>query len=707
MMLIEMSENSIAQTIARLRTEIREHDYRYYVLAEPVISDYEYDQLLRRLRELEEQHPELVTPDSPTQRVGGQPITGFTQVRHSVAMLSIDNTYNETELREFDARVRKGLEGASYRYVVDPKIDGVAISLRYEDGRLTQAATRGDGEVGDDVTHTIRTIRAIPLQLRGEDYPETLEVRGEVYWPLEAFRRFNEQLEAAGEATFANPRNATTGTLKQLNPRGIERRGLAFMAHGVGELQWKNISPPATQSALFEKFRSWGLPVNPCLQIMDSIEAVIDFVPRWDEKRRKLPYLTDGLVIKVDDFAQREQMGTTSRYPRWAIAYKYPAEQARTRLCDVTFQVGKLGTITPVAELEPVLLAGTTVKRASLHNFDQVARLGVQIGDTVVVEKAGEIIPQVVSVVTDDTQIAAGFSPREAASLQRRPILPPQQCPVCKGTAEKDVNGVYIRCINPTCPAQVRERLIYFCGRDQMDIAGMGEAVIDKLLEKKWITTYADIFQLAARRAELKGLEFQQERTIKGERRTIPVPLGEKRVAKLLESIEQRKQQPLSRLLAALNIPHVGTATAELLADHFGSMDALRQADEPALLQVSGVGPELARSLQKFFSSTSGQQILAELHTVGVNMTQPRRTTMEHQPLAGQTWVVTGTLEKFTRTEIEARIKQLGGMVAGSVSKKTSYLLAGIDPGSKLEKARSLGVKVISESDFMKMIGGA
>ncbi len=669
--------------IEKLRNEIREHDYRYYVLAQPVVSDDQYDRLLRQLRELEEQHPELVTPESPTQRVGGQPIEGFQHVRHAVPMRSIDNTYNENELREFDERIRKALGQEKYRYVVDPKIDGVAASLRYEDGTLVRVASRGDGEVGDDITHTARTIRAIPLKLREDDLPKILEVRGEIFWPLKDFRRYNEKLMSEGEPTFANPRNAAAGTLKQLDPQSITDRGLSFIAHGVGEI----IGPTfPTQSELFQKFRDWGIPISPFLNVFDDVDAVVRFIHDWDKKRRDLPYLTDGLVIKIDSFAQRERLGATSRYPRWAIAFKYPAEQAETVLKDVTFQVGKLGTITPVAELEPVLLAGTTVKRASLHNFDQVDRLGVRIGDTVVIEKAGEIIPQVVSVVELKR-------PRNA-----KPVRRPTRCPDCKGDVQQDENGVYIRCINPSCPAQLVERLRFFCGRNQMDIEAAGSAVVEALTQRALVRSFADLYRLLARREELAGLPVGVNA-----RTGSPIKLGSKRTEKLLAGIEASKQRPLARVLAALGIRHVGVTTAELLADHFGTIDALMTADETTLQKVEGIGPEVAAALRQWFQSITGQKAIADLKSVGANMTQPRARTAG--PLMGKTIVVTGSFDRLGRNGLEKRIKDLGGKVGSSVSGNTDFVVCGASPGSKLDKARSLGIEVIDESEFVRRFG--
>ncbi len=664
----------IAEQVERLREQIREHDHRYYVLAKPTLSDAKYDRLLRELQELEEAHPELHSPDSPTQRVGGAPIDGFEHVTHAVPMLSIDNTYSEQELRDFDGRVKKRLKDVSYRYIVDPKIDGVAASLRYEKGRLVLAATRGDGTVGDDVTYNARTIRAIPLKLRTNDPPKVLEVRGEVFWPLKAFELFNAKREAAGEPLFANPRNATTGTLKQLDSQSIAGRGLSFMAHGLGEIVGAEFE---TQSALFAQLKDWGVPVSPHTQTHDSIDGVLDMVHEWNVKRHELDYLTDGLVVKVDSLAQRETLGATSRYPRWCIAYKFAAEQAETVLNDVTFQVGKLGTITPVAEFEPVLLAGTTVKRASLHNFDQVERLGLRIGDTVVVEKAGEIIPQVVSVA------------RSQQPPRGKHIARPRSCPACQGDVVQDEKGVYWRCINPACPAQVRERLIFFCGRHQMDIEGTGPALIDQFLAAGLIKGYADLYRLHGRRDELIELDR----------------LAEKSVDNLLSGIEAAKHRPLARLLAALNIQHIGAATAELLADHFSDMESLMQADEEDLVVVDGVGPELAGSLRRFFDSKTGRKTIAELKSVGVKMQQPKSESTGERPLAGKTIVVTGTLENFGRKEIEDLIKQLGGRTASSVSKKTDFVVSGAKPGSKVSKAEQLGVEILSEAEFCARVG--
>ncbi|MBN1344934.1 MAG: NAD-dependent DNA ligase LigA [Phycisphaerae bacterium] len=663
-----------SERIEHLRGEIRRHDHLYYVLAQPEITDRQYDALMDELKRLEAEHPDLITPDSPTQRVGGEPIEGFVSVPHAVPMLSIDNTYNEGELREFDDRVRRGLGGDDYEYMVDPKIDGVAVSLRYEAGRLALAATRGDGATGDDVTQNVRTIGSVPLRLTGKDVPDVLDVRGEVFWPNADFRRFNAARADAGEPTFANPRNATAGTLKQLDSRIVAQRKLAFIAHGYGQVDPLRAE---TQSDLFDQLAQWGIPVNPHRRLCPTIDAVVSLVHEWDARRHELDYETDGLVVKVNRLDQRDALGATSRYPRWCIAFKYAAQQAESTLLDVVYQVGKLGTITPVANLEPVQLAGTTVKRASLHNFDQIQRLGVMIGDTVLVEKAGEIIPQVVAVVEAKRPETA------------KPIARPERCPACDGPVAQDEGGVFLRCINPECPAQIKEKLRYFCARDQMDIEGIGPALIDQLVDKGLIREFADLYRLHDRREDLIGLER----------------MGAKSVDNLLQSVETSKSRGLTRMLAALNIRHVGVRAAEILAEHFGSMDKLADASVDELEQIEEIGPVMARTIREWFASDAGRRTIDHLTAVGIDMTAERREPVGEQPLAGKTIVVTGTLDAFGRKEIQDLIKQLGGKPTGSVSKKTDFVVAGADPGSKLDKARQLDVEVIDEAEFLKRIG--
>jgi len=681
------SSDAIAR-VERLRDELRRHDHLYFVENNPEISDTQYDALMHELRSLEAEFPTLVTEDSPTQRVGERPLDGFAHVEHAIPMMSIDNTYSPAELREFDTRVRRLLEEERYEYVVDPKIDGVAVALRYEHGRLTLGATRGDGRTGDDVTQNIRAIRSIPLRLRGDDPPELLEARGEIFWPRPGFDQCNHKRVAAGEAAFKNPRNATAGTLKQLDSSVVAKRGLAFQCHGYGRIE-RFPGGVTLQTELFARFRDWGLPTSPHQHVCGSIDEVVAFVEAWAVRRAQLDYETDGLVVKVNQLALREALGATAKAPRWCIAYKYAAEQAQTTLIGVDFQIGKLGTITPRARLEPVELSGTTVRHASLHNFDQVKRLDLHLGDIVSVEKAGEIIPQIISV-------DHGQRPADA-----KPVEPPAHCPSCGGEVVQDAGGVYLRCVNPACPAQLVEKLRFFCGRDQMDIDVAGDVLIEKLIEKNVVKSYTDLYRLAERRAELAGLGVSTNA-----RTGSPISLGQKRVDKLIEGIENSKRRPLARLLAALNIRHVGGNTAELLAEAFGSIDALRDADTEALQQVDGIGPEVATSLRAWLDSEFGQATIADLKSVGANLTQPRSESRTSGALAGKTFVVTGTLEHYGRKEIAARIKALGGKTAASVSRSTDYVLIGDKPGSKLKKARELGIAVVDEAEFERLARG-
>jgi len=665
----------VNKRIEQLRAEIRRNDYLYYVQSQPVITDQQYDALFAELKALEQAHPELVTPDSPTQRVSGQPLDGFAAVRHAVPMLSMDNTYNADELRAFDERVRKQLGSAGYDYVVEPKIDGLAISLRYERGALVTGATRGDGEVGDDVTANVRTIKAVPLVLLGGKVPAVLEVRGEVYMPTRSFLELNRLRSDAGEAGFANPRNAAAGSLKLLDARITAARSLSFFAYATGELS-ESLGQRHLQS--LERFKKLGLPVNPHICRAGDIEDVIKICLDWDEHRRELDYQIDGMVIKVNRFDQREILGATGRAPRWCISYKFAAEQAETVVESIDVQVGKSGILTPVANLRPVLLAGTTVKRASLHNFDELDRLDVRQGDTVVIEKAGEIIPQVVEVKKDKR-------PARTASFEV-----PTECPNCGGTVAKDAEGVYIRCTNPDCAGQLKERLKYFAGRGQMDIEHFGPALIDQLIENGLVTTFADIYKLDE--AQLAGLER----------------MAEKSAANVIAGIERSKTRPLWRLIAALGIRHIGGQSAQILAEHFGSLDALMAAEQEELKNdIDQIGSTMAQSVYEYFRDTKKRAVIKELLAAGVKPEPPTGAPAERSDkLAGKTIVVTGTLENFSREEIKEAITRAGAKPASSVSKKTDFVLAGESPGSKLDKAKQLGVKVISEQEFMRMITG-
>jgi len=629
-----------SEQIAKLRAEIERHNRLYYVEAAPEISDRRYDRLMDQLIELEAAHPELVTPDSPTQRVGGEPIDRFESVTHAAPMLSIDNTYSQADLREFDRRVARGLgEGAGYSYTIEPKIDGVAISLRYEQGRLVLAATRGDGRTGDDITNNARTIRAIPLRLAGRDVPDVVEVRGEVYWPTDAFDRYNARRVRAGEEPFANPRNATAGTLKQLDPKMVAERKLSFLAHGFGEMSETGAE---TAWELTERLRRWGVPVSAEMRRCESIDEAWQYIVQFQARRRRLPYEVDGAVVKVDRLDQRDRLGATGKYPRWCIAFKYEAEQAES----------------------------------VLHNFDQIRRLGVRIGDAVLVEKAGEIIPQVVEVIEDKR-------PPDA-----RPIVEPTGCPVCEGPVARDEGGVYLRCVNPECEAQLRERLRFFAGRNQMDIEHLGPALIDQLIDAGLVRHFADLYSLTVE--QLTPLERMAARSARN----------------VVDAIAESKSRGLARLLAGLGIRHVGGRAAEVLAGHFGSMDAIAAASEEELTEVAEIGPIIAASVHRFITSAAGRDAVARLKGAGVSVQAPAARAGEPtaRPLAGKTVVVTGTLSDFSRGEAEAAIKAAGGRAASSVSPKTDFVVVGEKAGSKADKARQLGVEVIDEAEFRRRL---
>jgi len=661
----------VRKRLERLRQEIRRHDHLYYVLNAPEIGDQEYDALFAELLRLEAAHPELVTADSPTQRVSGRPLDEFATVRHAVPMLSMDNTYSAEELQAFDERVRKQLDRADYDYVVELKIDGLAISLRYEEGMLVAGATRGDGEVGDDVTANIRTIKSIPLSLlNGDDVPRVLEVRGEVYMPTRSFVELNRMRAEAGEPAFANPRNAAAGSLKLLDARVTATRNLAFFAYAVGE-----VSQPlaADHYHTLQRFRTLGLPVDPHIRRAKDIDEVIEVCRSWSEKRFELDYQTDGMVVKVNRYDQRDILGTTGRAPRWCIAYKFPAERAETVVESIAVQVGKSGILTPVANLTAVRLSGTTVRRASLHNFDEMRRLDVRPGDTVVIEKAGEIIPQVVEVK------------KQRRPKGARPFEAPKKCPVCDSDVVKDEAGVYVRCPNPDCSGQLKERLRYFAGRGQMDIERLGASLIEQLVDGGLVDGFADLYRL--QKEDLAALDR----------------MADKSAQNVLDGIEASKRRPLWRFLAALGIRHVGGQSAQVLADHFGSLEALRNASLEELEAIDQIGPVMAESIHAYFREPRHRAIIAELVAAGVRP-QAEAAKPRTGALAGKTVVVTGSLEHFTRQQAEQAIKDAGGKASGSVSKKTDFVLAGAEPGSKLDKARQLGVTVIDERQFMKML---
>lgn len=666
-----MDKRKAKREIDKLRSEIAEHDRRYYVLAKPVISDREYDRLIARLAELESQFPDLVAPDSPTQRVAGGPLEGFRQVPHSAAMLSLDNTYSRQDLMEFDDRVRKGLEGQDYGYVVELKIDGVAVALRYQGGKFVLGLTRGDGRTGDDITANLRTVKSVPLLISGSrEELADIEVRGEAYLPIKEFERINQERMSSGEEPFANPRNAAAGTLKQLDPKVVASRRLSLFVYGAAR-------PPAgcqTHWGLLEALKQGGFPVNPHSKACRNIEEVVEYCDSWEEKRDGLEYETDGMVIKVDSFAQQRALGATSHSPRWAIAYKFPARRATTVLRGVEFSVGRTGAVTPVALLDPVKLSGTTVSRATLHNQDELRRKGLHYGDMVVIEKAGEIIPQVVEAVANKRKPGA------------RPVEMPKNCPACGSILVRDHEEVAVRCQNMACPAQVRGRIQHFASRGAMDIEGLGPALVDQLVGSGMVADCGDLYYL------------DQKKLINLER------MAEKSAQNLLEAIEKSKQAPLWRLVHGLGIMHVGSSAARLLASRFGSLEALSQAEIDQVAEIHGLGPAAAKSINDFFKSQENRKVLKKLYAAGVR-TSGDDTRSGGKAFQGMTVVLTGGLDGFTREEAAELIASQGGQVAGSVSKKTSLVVAGRDPGSKYQKAVSLGIRIIDEKEFKKMLG--
>jgi len=662
----------VADEIARLREEIHFHDHKYYVEAAPVISDTEYDRLMARLKELEAAHPELITPDSPTQRVGGEPVEGLAPVEHRVPMLSIENTYSVEELKRFGERTAKLLGNEAIQWVVELKIDGVAVSLWYEEGLLVRGATRGNGRVGDDVTHAIRTVRGVPLRLRGRDIPRTLEVRGEVYMTNSDLVALNEAQKRKGLPPFANTRNVTAGAIRLLDPRLCAERRLRFFCHGVGYVEGLRAT---THMEFLEEMRSLGLPTTPLVQCFDSFDAAVEHCEEMIARLHELDFEIDGLVLKVNRFDQRERLGATSKAPRWVIAYKFEKYEAATRLKAIRVQVGKTGAVTPVAELEPVELAGTTVSRASLHNADEIQRKDVREGDVVVVEKAGKIIPHIVRV---------------EKHLRDKPLpqfVFPDRCPECHARLVRDEGGAYIRCPNADCPAQVKERIRYFASRNAMDIEGLGDKLVDQLVDSGLVRRYGDLYRLSV------------EQLVELER------MGRKSSENLVAQIEASKGRGLARLLNALAVRHVGPRTAAVLAQEFRSMDALQRVSVEELSRVNEIGPVIAQSVHDFLQGDFGRATIADLKRLGVSMEQAAEQRVA-RTLEGKTLVVTGTLRRYDRKGIEEVIARHGGRAASSVSRKTDYVVAGADPGSKLDKARQLGVRVLSEEEFEKLLAG-
>jgi DNA ligase (NAD+) len=716
-----MEEKEAAKRIQQLREEIRKHDRLYYEEAAPIISDREYDRLYKELVDLETQFPDLITPDSPTQRVGGKPLKAFEQVSHVIPMLSLDNTYSEEEVKNFHARIRRLLPNEKIPVVIEPKVDGVAVSLIYENGRLRQAATRGDGNVGDNITQNIRTIRSVPERLR-DDAPKLLEVRGEVYMDRKGFEKLNDERKRQGLPLFANPRNVAAGSLKQLDPAIVAKRPLGVVFYGTGATEGLNVD---VHSEIFPLLKKLGLPATERWWVAESVEEILDAIHELDGIRHNFAYQTDGAVVKVNSFAQRERLGFTAKSPRWAIAYKYAAERVETRLRDIVIQVGRTGILTPVAVLEPVLVSGSTVARATLHNEDEIKRKDIRVGDTVVIEKAGEVIPAVVTVVKSKR-------PRDAKPFDFARHIH-GKCPICGGPIRRDPQFVAWRCENLQCPAQTTRRVEFFAARSALDIESVGGIVADKLVEGGLIREPLDLFELKTEQLAKLNLGTDEA----------PRVFGEKNATKAIKAIERARTLSLSRWLFALAIPDVGKTTATQLAQFHDNIDGVahsqllldvlkyhqkRDQKESAreiaerLIKagfaerskskaekdgiVTEVGPVVAQSVLDFFASTTGKKILRRLSELEI---QPKSEKISAKkaaelPLAGKTFVLTGTLPSMTREEARKKIEALGGHVSSSVSKKTHYVLAGTEPGSKFDKAKQLGVKIIDEAEFRKIL---
>lgn len=664
---------AILQRAAELREQLNLHNYRYYVLDDPQVPDSEYDRLMRELQSLEQQFPDLIVPDSPTQRVGAQPLDGFGEVLHRMPMLSLENAFSDTEMVDFDRRVRERLgEVGEIIYTAEPKLDGLAISLRYESGLLVQAATRGDGSRGEDVTHNVRTIPSVPLRLLGEDWPQVLEVRGEIYMPLAGFERLNQRARVNGEKGFANPRNAAAGSLRQLDPKITAQRPLAMYCYGFGEISGGPLA--ATQSESIRRLADWGLRISPEMRTVEGAAGCLDYYREIGERRAALDYEIDGVVFKVDSLEQQQRLGFVSRAPRWAIAQKFPAQEEMTRLLAIDIQVGRTGALTPVARLEPVTVAGVTVTNATLHNEEEIRRKDIRVGDSVIIRRAGDVIPQVVRSIP------------EQRSADARPFEMPQQCPVCGADVIRDADEAVVRCSGGLfCPAQRRQAIKHFAARRAMDIEGLGDKLVDQLVTLGMVETPADLFHL-----QLTALEGMER-------------MGRKSAENLLAALEKSKRTSLGRFLFALGIREVGEATAQSLANHFGDLEPIMQADIDALLQVPDVGPVVAEHVFTFFRQAHNQEVIEALIRAGVRWEAIAVPDLASQPLAGKVFVITGTLSQ-PRDEIKQRLIALGAKVTGSVSKKTDYLIAGADAGSKLTKAETLGIAILDESGLNELL---
>ncbi len=666
----QSAPDSVRKRIEQLQKELLDHDYRYYVLADPVISDEEYDRLMRELIELEEQYPDLRTPESPTQRVGGEPTKEFPTVTHTRPMLSLSNTYNENELYEFDRRVRNSLKGHDIAYVAELKFDGVAVTLHYENGVFVLGATRGDGTQGDDITTNLRTIRSIPLRLRNDGSElGNLEVRGEVLMFKEDFLDLNKYREEQGQKVFANPRNAAAGTLKLQDSKIVAQRRLRFFAYQLLGEEIKSDSHNERLNMLLDI----GLPVNEKFARCQTIDDVVSFYRKEEKSRDELPYEIDGVVVKVDSLEQQNQLGAIAKSPRWATAYKFTSRKAESKVQDIILQVGRVGTITPVAELEPVSLGGTTVKRATLHNADEIKRLDVRVGDAVIIEKGGDVIPKITGVL------------REKSPKGTKEFSFPDTCPVCQSNIKRLEGEANYYCLNTECPAQIRGKLQHFVSRYAMDIDGLGEAILEQLINAKLVTTPADLYDL--KKEDLKSLER----------------MGEKSSTNLINAIEKSKQRPFGKVLYAIGIRHVGEGVAQVLAKEFGSIDVLRQADEEELTAIREIGPRIAQSVVEFFKEKNNIELVERLKKAGLQL-ESKQPEQHKKTLEGKTFVVTGTLDSYTRDEVKSLIESLGGKVTSSVSTRTDYVVAGSDAGSKLTKARDLNIRILRENEFLSMV---
>jgi DNA ligase (NAD+) len=666
---------AVRQRVTQLRAEIDRNNYRYHVLDDPEISDAEYDRMLRELQALEEKHPELVVPESPTQRIGGAPIAVFAEVRHRKPMLSLDNAFSREEVAAFDRRVRERLKAdGEIDYCCEPKLDGLAVSLTYRDGALAIAATRGDGAVGEDVTHNIRTIKSVPLRLTGHSLPELIEVRGEVFMSIAGFREMNRRAAEQGEKTFVNPRNAAAGSLRQLDPRLTAKRPLEVFFYGTGLIDGRQL--PARHSQVLEQLRAWGLRTSPETRVVRGVEALFAYYEDIGKRRANLRYQIDGVVYKVDSREQQNALGFVARAPRWAVAHKFPAQEEMTQVRDIEWQVGRTGALTPVARLEPVFVGGATVSNATLHNIDELLRKDVRIGDTVVLRRAGDVIPEVVGVI------------KEKRPSGTSPVQLPKKCPICGSDVERQEGEAIARCTGTlVCPAQLKESLRHFASRRALNIDGLGSKLIEQLVDAGLIKTPADLYRLTA--TELAKMER----------------MGERSAAKLVESLERSKQTALGRFLYALGIRDVGEATADALASHFRTLAAIQEASIEDIEEVPDIGPVTAAHIHAFMAELRNLKVITTLTRLGVKWPEATRLDVGDSAFTGKTIVLTGRLSSLSRDDAGELVRRLGGKVAGSVSKNTAYVVAGEDAGAKLRKANELGIKILDEEEFLAMAG--